>query len=350
MIFKKFKLGKMNLMNRITISPMCQYSSVNGSPSSWHYQHLGKLAISGAGMMMIESTAINKEGKITHKDLCLFNNTHQKNLKKLLNFLKKISNIAIGIQISHSGRKGSANIPWIKANTPLNLKEKKWTTVAPSAIKKDINWPKPKELSLEKIKKIKEDFKNSAIRAKQVGFDCLEIHMAHGYLLHEFFSPISNKRKDKYGGNLENRIRLLIEIAQIIRKIWPKEKILGARITAYDHMEKGISISESKYLAKKLEDIGFNYICISSGGIVSKTKLKSFKGFRVNLASKIKKNLRIKIRTSGMIDDLNFAKKIIDKKRCDFVAIGRKFLLDPNWLQKSISKNKFQIPHQYKRG
>jgi len=350
MIFKKFKLNNVTLNNRIVISPMCQYSSVNGSPSKWHYQHLGKLAISGAGMLMIESTSINKVGKITHKDMCLYNNQHEKNFNKLIKYLKTISNIPIGLQISHSGRKGSANVPWLKTNVPLNTKQKKWQTLAPSPLKKDKNWPVPKEMNFKQINKLKNDYRNCALRAKRIGLECLEIHMAHGYLLHEFFSPISNIRKDKYGGNLKNRAKLLIEIGSIVRKIWPKDKILGARVTATDHMQKGINISDSIYLVKELKKIGFDYVCISSGGIKSKTKLRSYKGFRVNLAEKIKKSSKIKVRTSGLLNDLNFMKKIISQEKCDFVAVGRKFLLNPNWLQNSRTKYKFKVPNQYLRG
>ncbi|MDC3071703.1 hypothetical protein OA046_01740 [Candidatus Pelagibacter sp.] len=350
MIFKKLKLGKFILKNRIVVSPMCQYSSLNGLPSSWHYQHLGKLALSGAGMLMLESTAISKKGKITHNDLCLFNNKQEKKLKKLFQFIKSISDIIVGIQISHSGRKGSAHIPWKKKNSPLNKREKKWITVAPSSIKKDIGWPKPKGLSLKNIKELKNDFKNCAMRAKRIGFNCLEIHMAHGYLLHEFFSPISNKRNDDYGGDIEKRSKLLIEIAHAIRKIWPKNRILGARITGTDHMKNGISIKDSKYLVKKLEKIGFNYVCVSSGGIISKTKMKQQKGFRVKIAGKLRHETKIKIRTSGKIDSVKLVERILRANKCDFVAIGRKFLLDPHWLQKSNIRNNFFIPDQYKRG
>jgi 2,4-dienoyl-CoA reductase-like NADH-dependent reductase (Old Yellow Enzyme family) len=350
MISKKLRLGKFILKNRIVVSPMCQYSSLNGSPSSWHYQHLGKLALSGAGMLMLESTAINKTGKITHNDLCLFNNTQEKKLKKLFQFIKKISDIAVGIQISHSGRKGSAHIPWNKTNYPLNKRERKWITVAPSSIKKDLGWPTPKKLSSKNIKELKNDFKNCAVRAKRIGFDCLEIHMAHGYLLHEFFSPISNKRNEEYGGDIKKRIKLLKEIAYTIRKIWPKNRILGARITGTDHMKNGISIQDSKYLVKELEKIGFDYVCVSSGGIVSKTKMKQQKAFRVKIASKLRHGTKIKIRTSGQIDSVELADRILRTNKCDFVAIGRKFLLDPNWLQKSNMRNKFFIPHQYNRG
>ncbi len=243
MIFNNLKINKIKLKNRIVVSPMCQYSSKNGSPTSWHYHHLSRLASSGAGLVMIESTAISKNGKISSKDLCLSNKTQEKNLKKLKIFLNEISDTPIGIQLSHAGRKGSSNLPWIKSNSPL--KKNFWQTYAPSSIKRDKNWPTPKKLTLSQIKKIINDFKNSAQRAKRIGFECLEIHMAHGYLLHQFLSPISNKRTDKYGGNFSNRAKFLLQIAEEIRKIWPKNKILGARITATDHLKDGLKIEDS---------------------------------------------------------------------------------------------------------
>ena len=350
MIFKKIKINKTNLKNRVIVSPMCQYSGSKGSPTNWHYQHLGKLALSGAGMMMIESTAVNKTGMITNKDLALYNKTQENKFKELIKFINNISNIPIGIQISHSGRKGSTHVPWIKPNTPLSKKKNGWNTVAPSAIKKDKKWPTPLPLTSLGIKKIKEDFKKSVIRAKNIGFDCLEVHMAHGYLLHQFFSPISNKREDKYGGSLENRSRLLLEIAKIIRNEWPKNKILGARITGDDHLENGINIKDSIYLSKELKKIGFDYLCISSGGIITKTKMKFSKGFRLEMSKKIKLNTNIKIRTSGQINEIKFANKIIKNNKCDFVAVGRKFLLDPNWLQKSKNISTDTISPQYRRG
>ncbi len=351
MILKKIKLNNsISLKNRIVISPMCQYSGVAGSPSNWHYQHLGKLALSGAGMLMIESTAVSKEGKITHKDLALYNNKQEKNFKKIKKFINEISNIPIGIQVSHSGRKGSSFVPWVKTNAPLSKKENKWETFAPSSIKKDAHWPLPTKLTLSGIKKVKNDFKKTCLRAKRIGFDCLEIHMAHGYLLHEFFSPISNKRNDQYGGSLINRTRLLLEIAKSLRKIWPKNKVLGARITGEDHLDNGIKSTDSIFLTKKLEKIGFDYVCVSSGGIQTKTNLKFSNGFRLNLAQKIKKNTKIKIRSTGLINNINFANSAVKKKKCDFIAIGRRFLLDPHWIQK-VEKSKNQtIPSQYKRG
>jgi len=350
-ILKKFRLGKISLKNRICIAPMCQYSGLNGNPSRWHYNHLGNLMKAGAGLLMIESTATSKIGMISQKDLSLRNQENFLNFKKLVKYLKKISNTRIGIQISHSGRKGSAMVPWIKSNFPLKQKKERWRTVAPSAIKRDKHWPIPEEISQIKIKKIIQDFLYSAKKANKIGFDCLEIHMSHGYLLHQFFSPISNKRKDKYGGNLKNRCRLLLEIAKEIRKSWPKNKILGARVNGSDWLKKGIKISDCIHLSKELKKIGFNYVCVTSGGIIPKTNLKYKPGYQVFLAEKIKKKVKIVTRTTGLIKDLNHANKIVKNNKADLVSFGRKFINSPNWLLNELAERKYDIdiPNQYKR-
>tara|TARA_B100001123_G_scaffold409034_1_gene502797 strand:- start:1145 stop:2203 length:1059 start_codon:yes stop_codon:yes gene_type:complete len=347
--FKKINVGNNILKNRYVVSPMCQYSANNGNPSDWHYFHLLKLALSGASLLMLESTAINNSGRITNKDLCIINKKNEKKLKNLLVFLKKFSDIKIGIQISHAGRKGSAHIPWVKSNHPL--KKKSWKTFAPSPIKRDKHWPKPKELSLKQISKIKKDFIKASLRAKRAGFDCLEIHMAHGYLLHQFFSKISNHRNDQYGGNIENRSRLLIEISKEIRKIWPKKKMLGARITGSDRLKDGNNIKDAIFLIKKLKDIGFNYICVSSGGILPKTNLKLKKGYNVDLAKIIKNKTNIIVRTSGNINDINYSNHIIKKKFTDLVCMGRKLVSEPTYLINYLKKNEKKniIPNQYKR-
>ena len=216
MIKKKIKLSKhKSLSNKIVVSPMCQYSSINGAPSEWHYKHLSNLIISGASMLILESTAVSKKGRITIKDLGLFNDFQEKKFKKLVKFLKKIKNIPICLQISHAGRKGSCNLPWVNLGKPL--KKNYWQTVS-SNIKKDLNWPKPKSASTKEIKKIISEFKNSSLRAFRAGFDGVEIHMAHGYLIHQFLSPIANHRNDLYGGSLENRCRFALEIAESIKK------------------------------------------------------------------------------------------------------------------------------------
>lgn len=350
MIFNKLKINKTILNNRIVISPMCQYSANNGSPSLWHYKHLSSLSASGAAMIILESTAVEKNGRISINDLCLYNQNHKKNLKKLINFIKKKFNIKLGIQISHAGRKGSSNIPWIKHNEPLK-KNKSWKTFAPSPIKRDKNWPTPHEMSKRDIDFVINKFKNSAKLANNAGFDCLEIHMAHGYLLHEFFSPISNKRKDDYGGNLENRSRLLLQIASAIRSVWPQKKILGARITGSDHLKNGINEEDAIYLSKKLKKLGIDYISISSGGILKKTNMKLGEAFRSKMTKKIKKSVKIFSTTSGEITNFNVAEKLIASNTLDFITIARGIVRNPHWIfhLAKYQKKKNIIPFQYSR-
>lgn len=349
MIFKNLIINKIKLQNKIVVSPMCQYSGDKGSPTEWHYSHLSNLIKSGAGMVMIESTAVNKIGKISNLDLCLENEKQEKKFKDLKIFLNKINNIPIGIQISHSGRKGSTHVPWFKKNTPL--KNNSWKTISASSIRRSKGWPLPKKMTKNDIKKLINDFSQCAIRSNRVGFECLEVHMAHGYLLHQFLSPISNKRIDEYGGSLINRCSVPLEIAKKIRKVWPKNKILGARITGTDHLPGGINLKDSVYLVKQLEKIGFDYVCVSSGGILPITNMKSKRAFRKNLSHYIKKNSSILVRTSGQIDSYDLANNIIKNNLVDFVAIGRKFINDPFWLikQAKLKKIKNYIPKQYLR-
>ena len=350
MIFKNLKINNITLKNRIVVSPMCQYSSLNGSPTKWHYQHLENLSSTGASMVLLESTAVDKQGKISETDMCLYNMTHEKNLKKLIKFLKSKNDIKYGIQISHSGRKGSSHIPWIKHNSPLT-NNRSWKTLSASAISRDKGWPKPLEMTKLQIKKIIQKFKNTVVRANRIGFDCLEVHMAHGYLLHQFFSPISNKRKDEYGGNFVNRSRLLNEIAREVRKAWPRQKILGARITGTDHVKNGISINDAILLSKSLKKIGFDYVSISSGGILPLTKMKQYEAFRVNMAEKIKNNSKIVTTTSGMITKHKVSESIIKDKKIDFITIARIIVKNPRWIFQLAKRNKIKdyVPNQYKR-
>ena len=351
MIFNKLKINKINLKNRIVVSPMCQYSAKKGCPTIWHYNHLSKLANSGAGMLMLESTAVNNAGKITHFDLCLNNDYQEKKFKDLKKYINRLSDIPIGIQISHSGRKGSSWVPWIKSNMPLNKKDNSWETYSASSIRRDKHWPKPKELQTKNLNNIFNDFMNTTKRAKRIGFECLELHMAHGYLLHQFLSPISNKRKDEYGIKKEIRLNFSLKIAKGIRKIWPKDKILGARITATDHLKDGIKIKDSIKLAKELKKIGFDYVCVSSGGILPITNMKAGKAFRKNLSKEIKKKSSILTRVSGKIDSIKIAENMLIKNCADFVAVGRKFINDPNWIINEAKKRKIKgyVPNQYLR-
>lgn len=353
MIYKSIKINKLKLENRVVVSPMCQYSAINGHPSNWHYKHLGSLVKSGASMIILESTAVNKEGRITKKDLCLYSEEHKKSFKKLILFLKSIRDIPILIQLSHAGRKGSSEIPWIKSNTPLKKKDG-WQTISSLGIKKDLKWPRPKHATEKDIKKIINDFAKSAKFAILAGFDGIEIHMAHGYLIHQFLSPVVNKRKDSYGGSFEKRSLLAIQITKNLKKICKNKTILGVRMTATDHLKKGININESLRFVKDLESLGVNYVCISSGGIKTKTNLKmKIKGFRSNLTKKIKLNTRkMVIGTTGKLGDINFLNKKLKNNFFDLAFVGRPFLKNPNWMftkDKKIEDLK-KVPKQYLRG
>jgi 2,4-dienoyl-CoA reductase-like NADH-dependent reductase (Old Yellow Enzyme family) len=349
-IFNSLKINKIKLKNRFVVSPMCQYSSKNGNPIKWHYKHLENLASSGAALLMLEATAVEKKGKITHSDMSLANNENFKNLNKLINFLKKDSDIKLGLQISHAGRKGSAELPWIKPNS--SLKKNSWKTISSSKIKKELNWPYPKQMNNDDINYVRKAFDKSSKYASRMNLDCLELHMAHGYLLHQFFSPISNKRTDEYGGNLNNRCRFLIEIAKIVRKNWSKHKILGARITGKDWIKGGIDTKDSIYLSKQLKSIGFDYVCVSSGGLISKTDFKPKENFNYSIAKKIKKESKILVRVGGSINDINFMKKIINRNDVDLISNARKYIYEPNFILKELSKlnpkNKV-VPNQYRR-
>ena len=349
-IFRELKINNIKLNNRFVISPMCQYSSKNGNPVTWHFKHLENLSKSGASLLMIEATAVEKIGKITHSDMSLYNNNNFKNFQKLINHIKKSSDIKIGLQISHSGRKGSTELPWIKPNTPL--KKNAWKTISSSSIKKEKGWPHPKEMTHIDISNVIKKFKVTTSYAKKLNIDCIELHMAHGYLLHQFFSPLSNFRKDNYGGNLRNRCRFLIEVAKSVRNIWPKKRILGARITGKDWINGGLGINDSVYLSKQLKKIGFDYVCVSSGGLISNTKNRRKFNFNYKIAKKIEENCKILVRVGGGIEDINFAKKIINNNEVDMITNARKYIFEPNFILKELSKlnkNNKIVPNQYRR-
>lgn len=341
---KKFK-------NPYVLAPMCQYMAKKGKPTEWHYQHLGRAIVSGFAKIMIESTSVSYNGRITDKDLCLYNESQMKSFKKLLKYLKKLNNIPIGIQLSHAGRKGSSYVPWIKHNSPL--KKNKWQTISASSIKKDKSWPIPKKIEEKHIKLLEEKFLNSAKLAIKAGFDCIEIHMAHGYLLHQFFSPISNRRNDFYGGNLENRSRFLINISKKLYKICiNKNIILGARITGKDWLKGGIQIKDSIYLVKKLKEIGLDYVCVSSGGIKTITNLNVKSKYNINIAKKIKSETAILTRVAGNFKNISQANNVLKKNKVDMVAFARAYLKNPNFLfnKKSIMEYQQDIPKPYLRG
>ena len=297
----------------------------------------------GAGGLVIESTSVSKLEKL-QSGTYLYNKNHMKKHKDLLNNLKdkKYSNNFANISF---WKKGSTEIPFVKKNTPLKNNQK-WKTVAPSPIRRHINWPLPKKLSISEIKKIVDEFQKSAKLAFLSGYDGVEIHMAHGYLVHQFCSPISNKRVDVYG---TDKYKFAIDILKAVKKITPKNKVIGARVTATDHLKDGLKIKDAIYFIKQLKKQGLNYVCVSSGGIIPITKMRQHKGFRIKFASLIKRKCKILTRTSGMINDEKTINKALKKFKIDFVAIGRKLINDKFFLYKLKGRSvKNNLVKQYK--
>ena len=350
-IFSPLEIGSLKIDNRIVISPMCQYSAENGDVNDWHLAHYLQMALSGAGMIVIESTAVSKDGRISLGDLGIYSEQNEIKLQQLITSIKKYSNTPIVIQLCHSGRKGSVTFPW-NGNRPLTSKEGSWQTFAPSKIPKTKESNVPAELNLQQINSIKDAFIAAAIRAERAGIDALEIHVAHGYLLHQFFSPVSNKRTDEYGGNLNNRMRLILEIAEGIRKVWPKDKVIGARVTAQDWLDKGSTLDDCVELVNQLKSVGIEYVCVSSGGILPITNLKSYPGFQVGFARYLKQKTGIITRAVGQILNYKDAQSIIKSGDADLVAVGRGYLHEPRWIWKAASYygEKIDIPSQYRRG
>ena len=349
-LFTPIQLGGMTLPNRIAVSPMCQYSADDGSFNDWHLIHLGSLAMSGAGLLMIEATHVSREGRITHGCSGLYSDNNEAAMKRVVDACRRITKSPIGVQLAHAGRKGSAQVPWLGARS-LSAAESPWQTLAPSAIPFGEDWHTPKEISADDIRGVVDAFAASAERARRVELDAIEMHSAHGYLCHEFLSPISNTRKDRYGGSLENRMRAPLEIARALREAWPKERCLGARITASDWIDAGLPTEESIVYARELHRIGFDYLCVSSGGLVPHQRIKIEPGYQVAFAAKVKLAVPIAVRAVGMIADPDQAESILASGKADMVALGRGLLDNPRWVWHAAERFgvKIDYPRQYAR-
>ena len=346
-LFSEFTIKDTKFRNRIVLSPMCQYKASKGYIDDWHIQHYSRFAFSGLGAAFVEATGVSPQGRITHGCTGIWEDNHIDGLKKITKIFKEY-NCVSGIQLAHAGRKASFLRPWDGAK-PIeddNGLENKWQTIGPSAIPVNKNSPTPIEMKKEDIEKVKQEFKNAAIRSLEAGFDIIEIHGAHGYLLHSFFSPISNKRTDEYGGNLNNRMRLGLEIVQIIRTVWDEKRPLFFRISSVDGAENGSTIEENIIYCKALKLAGVDVIDCSSGGIGGSpvlNKSKIIPGFQVPYSEKIKKEVGINTMAVGAIIDPYQAESIVTKERADLVAIGRELLADTQWVYKAASS--FQLPN-----
>ena len=331
-LFRPIWLGGLGLTNRIAVSPMCQYSAVDGAAQAWHWQHLGSLALSGAGVVILEATAVQPEGRISPADLGLWNDEQGETLARLRADIAGYCDTPMGIQLAHAGRKASVPPPWANSGKALAAEDGGWTVVAPSALPFDDGYPTPATLSLKDMARIRDAFVASARRADAAGFELVELHGAHGYLLHEFISPWSNIRTDAYGGSLENRMRLPLEIAEAVRAAWPKNKALGMRITGSDWLDGGTTPQEATQFAGALEALGLDYVCVSSGGGAPKAPIPGRElGYQVPFAEQVKAGVGIPVMSVGMIVDPHQAEEIVASGKADMVALARAMLDDPRW-------------------
>jgi 2,4-dienoyl-CoA reductase-like NADH-dependent reductase (Old Yellow Enzyme family) len=340
-LFSSFKIKSKSFRNRIVLSPMCQYKAKDGVISDWHFQHYSRFAFSGLGAAFVEATGVSPEGRIGHGCTGIWSDSHVEGLSKVAKIFNEY-NCLSGIQLAHAGRKASYLRPWDGASpiTENDKAEPAWQTIGPSAIPINNSSPVPKEMTVEDINKVREDFKKAAQRADKAGFDIIEIHGAHGYLLHSFFSPLSNQRNDQYGGNFENRIRFAMEIIADIKSVWPDNKPLFYRLSSIDAPGQGANLEDNIKLAKSLKGAGVDVIDCSSGGITGSpvlTKSKIIPGFQVPYSEKIKKDAEISSMAVGAIISADQANEIISNKRADLVAMGRELLADTQWAYKAAT-------------
>ncbi len=349
-LFSSIKIRSVEIKNRIVVSPMCQYSSNDGVPTDWHLVHLGSRAVGGAGIVFTEATAVSPEGRISPEDAGIWNDLQADAYKKITSFIKSQNSVP-GIQLAHAGRKASTFSPW-KGNGKVSTENGGWQTLAPSAIQFGDDYPNPKEMDYKDIKDIIDQFREAAKRSIDAGFEIIELHFAHGYLVHEFLSPISNHRKDNYGGSLENRCRIAIEIAKSVREVIPDATPLFVRISASDWVDGGWDINQSVQLVKWLKDVAVDLIDCSSGGNVSNAKIPVGPGYQIPFSQRIKKEANILTGGVGFITTAEQADQIIKTDQADFVFLAREMLRDPYWALHAAKKLNVELenfPKQYLR-
>ena len=353
-LFQEFRLKDVTLRNRIAVAPMCQYSSDNGFPNDWHFVHLGSRAVGGAGLVIVEATAVSPEGRISPADSGIYLDEHIEPFARLSRFMKEHGAVP-GIQIAHAGRKASANKPW-EGDDHIETGNGGWDTIAPSPIAFGGTLPKvPKEMTQNDIARVREAFVSAAKRALAAGYEWLELHFAHGYLAHEFYSPLANKRTDAYGGSFENRIRFIEETFQAVRAVWPERWPLTARLSVTDWLDGGVTVEESIELAKRLKAAGLDLLDISQGFVTPDiSKIPWGPGFMVPISERMRKETELPTAVGWMITDPQQAEQIIQSGQADLVLLARELLRDPYWPYHAAVKlgvpGAFEVlPPQYAR-
>jgi 2,4-dienoyl-CoA reductase-like NADH-dependent reductase (Old Yellow Enzyme family) len=348
-LFEPFEIRSLRFRNRIFVSPMCQYSSDDGMPGDWHLVHLGSRAVGGAGLVMVEASAVTPEGRISPNDSGIWSDRHAEAFKRITAFVKS-QGAAVGIQIAHAGRKASTDAPW-RGGKPLAPEEGGWQPVAPSPLPFAAGYAKPHELSAPEIDEVVRRFADAARRAYLAGFDAVEIHMAHGYLLHEFLSPLSNQRNDGYGGDLAGRLRLPLHVAAAVRETFPAHLPVFVRISTTDWVENGWDLEQSIAFAGELQRAGIDLIDCSSGGSVPAATVPIAPGYQTPFAAAIRKRAGIKTGAVGLITQPQQAEQIIAGGDADVVFLGRELLRDPYWPLHAAKVLGVDVPYpvQYER-
>jgi 2,4-dienoyl-CoA reductase-like NADH-dependent reductase (Old Yellow Enzyme family) len=340
MLFDAIRIREVQLRNRIVVSPMCQYSARDGHVTDWHLVHLGKFAQGGAGAVFVEATAVEKRGRITHGDTGIWDDAHIEGLRRIAAFVKSQGAVP-AIQLAHAGRKASMARPWY-GNAPLTQADldrgdKPWSTVAPGDTPLGEEWIKPRAFEKGDFQVVLNAYRQAVRRAHAAGFEILEVHAAHGYLLHTFLSPLSNKRSDDYGGSLQNRIRFPLEVAKEVRNAWPAGKPLFMRLSSIDDVEGGWSIEDTILFSRELKNVGVDVVDCSSGGILgsataaTRTLLPRVPGFQIPFAERVRREAGMKTMAVGLILTPQQAEEALQAGRADLIAIGREALYDPNW-------------------
>lgn len=348
-LFTPLKLRGVTLPNRIGISPMCQYSCENGEVTNWHMVHLGSRAVGGAGLILAEASAVSPEGRISPGDSGLWNERQVELWVPIVKFLKEHGSVP-GIQLAHAGRKAATDLPW-KGGKPLSDEDGGWPVVGPSAVPFSPAHRTPKALSREEIDAVVEDFRASTRLAQQAGFQVVELHLAHGYLLHQFLSPLSNQREDEYGGDLHNRMRFPLQVARAVREVWPENLPLLARISASDWVQGGWDVEQSVALARELKKVGVDLIDCSSGGSSLEQKIQAGAGYQVGFAARVRE-AGLPTAAVGEITEPAQAETILATGQADLILLARASLREPYWPVHAAQKlgAAWRPPQQYARG
>jgi 2,4-dienoyl-CoA reductase-like NADH-dependent reductase (Old Yellow Enzyme family) len=347
-LFAPLKLRQTTFPNRVFVSPMCQYSSVDGMPNEWHLVHLGSRAVGGAGLVCVEAAGVTPVGRITPFDAGIWSEAHARAWKPVADFVRAHGAVP-AIQIAHAGRKASCDKPW-RGGKPLDAASGAWTTLGPSAVAFG-HYPVPREMTIDEIRATVGDFERAARLSLEAGFEVVEIHGAHGYLLHSFCSPLSNVRRDDYGGTLEKRIRLPLEIARAVRAVWPADKPVFYRVSATDWYEGGWDLAQTIELCRRLKDLGIDLIDCSSGGNIHDQKIVLGPGYQVQFAEAIRREVEIPTIAVGLISEAVQAESIVAHGQADAVMLARAMLRDPYWPRHAAKALKVELewPDQYKR-